>query len=820
MLLRENKTVVYLLLSLLALFSIMAGPAAAQDESGSGISLSASAGFDGFYKSEYGIPVQILVSNSGAAIEGDLQVVTSAASPSDRIVYNAPISLPTQSAKRLTLYVHVPSFPSALDVELLDASGRSVAGTTTNPLRQVSRDELLYGVLSPDPGELTLLEDISGTRSRASAAFLEITDMPEVTAAWNALDVLIVNDVDTGELSANQSAALRGWVSTGGQLVVTGGPGWQKTVANVSEMLPVTITGSESIHDLPALRDRLGIPFRDPGPYLITMSNLRNGELIYHQDGLPILAKRNWGLGTVYFLALDPKLAPLLDWDGSEQLWSEIASFVPVLPAWGQGVQNSYAASTAITSLPSLALPSVFQLSLFLLVYVFVVGPANYLVLKRLKRRELAWFTIPALVLVFSGAAYVTGFQLKGNEIIINQMSIAYGRAGGEHVRVQTLIGLYSPRRSTYDLVFSGDTMARPFEGNFGGIGGSGNIKAITRQDDLTLTGVRVDVSDTQTFIVDSYQEAPSIEGQASLSLNGSDILLDVTVHNGGDLALQNVSVLLGTEVITLGSLGPGESESATEFLFATSSTSGIPSLSSAAPVYVPGPGSASPLTYHADDILGTSDYYNDPEAFPRWQLLQAIEGDAFSSRAAGSATKAFPSDVVTIIAWSSEPLIEVSLDQVENAEHNTVVYFLEIPLTQQIVAGDNVSIPISLMSWEVIGNGSNYEPSIMNLYLEGGWVEFEYMPWSEFQTMSVTGMAIALESLDPAQSQMAPEIRLWDWQEGIWITTEEGWGTTTVEDPHRFIGPGLAVRIRLQDRDSFGTTIREVYPIISGNLQ
>lgn len=808
-------------LSWLACIWLVASPAFAQGEEVPGIELQVAAGFDGYYRAEYGLPVRITASNRGAAIEGRLQITINAASASDRVVYSAPINLPTQSNKRVTLYPHLTGFVNELGIDLVDGGGRLIESTTTGRLSQLSGDDLLYAVISPDPGELSLLENSTGKRAKATVAFLEIDDIPEVAAAWSAIDVLVLNDVDTGTLTAGQIEALHGWVSTGGQLVVTGGPGWQKTIAAVSEMLPVSATGSASVDDLPSLSDGAGIPFRDPGPYLVTTSSLISGELLYHQDGLPLLARRGMGLGNVYFLALDPKLAPLLDWDGSEEIWAEVASRVPEAPVWARGVRNSYAASTAVTSLPSLALPSFLQLSLFLLIYVAVVGPGNYLLLKRINRRELAWITIPTLVIVFSGMAYATGFQLKGNEIIVNQMSIGYGRLGAEKMRVQTLVGLYSPRRATYDLIFPFEALARPFQRDFGRLGGSGNIDAISRSNELTITGVRVDVSDTETFVADSYQPGPAMEGQAILGLNGSNIELEIAIRNESDIFLENVSLMLGSSVVSLGHLGPGQDASRTHIVGTVASAAGSPGIPSVpARAIIPVTGSGSPLTYHADQIVGTSDYYNDREAFPRWQLLQAIEGDAFGPPGSRGSSATLATDVVTLIAWSDTPLLEIGLENEQPTSLSTALYLLEIPLTQRVLSGTDVSLPVSLLNWTVLADSGIYQPTIQNLYLDRGWVEFEYEPWAEFKGMRVKRLEIVLNQQD-SSTQAAPEIRLWNWKDSIWDTIDAAdWGTTSIDQLDPYVGPGNAVRIRLQDRDSSGTAIGGVYPIITGDIQ
>ncbi len=674
-----NRFPTFIKILLLMLLAVTAVPSLhAQDNTG--ITMTAEAGFDGFYKPGFGVPVQVNVANSGTAVTGELLIEIGPTG--NKNVYTSPISLPTQSEKRVTLYVHITSFTSALTVELRDDKDRLIGQATTGTLSQLADDDLLYGVVSPEPGELEFLENVTGGHSSAAVAFLDLVDLPAVPAAWNGLDVLVLNDVDTGQFTTTQLDALEGWVNTGGQLVVTGGPGWQKTAVAFTDLLPVTITGSESVDDLPALSQRAGEPFRDPGPYLVAASSLRQGELLVHQDGLPLLAVHRLGRGSVYFLALDPKLAPLLDWDGSERLWSEISRRVPDLPVWGKGIQNGYTAGTAVSSLPSLALPSVLNMTLFLFIYVIIIGPVNYLVLKRLNRRELAWATIPAIILFFSALAYVTGFQLKGNDTIVNQMSIIYGQTDSGQVRVQTLLGLYSPRRTTYDMTLPDSVLVRPFERGFGR--GGGNVATIRRGSDVTLERVRVDVSGTEVFIADHYRPTPDVTGRAALDLDGSAIILNVTLQNNSDITLETATLLIGSTVIKVGDLAPGEVKTIAERITSAGSTT------TSRPF-----GSASPLMSQTDVILGTSNYYDDRDAYPRWQLLQAIA----ENPGGGPGTAVSPSNnAVTLIAWSEQPQLDVNLGEDAFDAVATSLYFLELPLTQNLTSASAVVVPAAFL--------------------------------------------------------------------------------------------------------------------------
>ena len=63
----------------------------------------------------------------------------------------------------------------------------------------------------------------------------------------------------------------------------------------------------------------------------------------------------------------------------------------------------------AVSNLPSLALPPIGGLLVLLFGYIVLIGPINYLVLRRLDRREWAWVTMPVLIVVFTVGAFGFG---------------------------------------------------------------------------------------------------------------------------------------------------------------------------------------------------------------------------------------------------------------------------------------------------------------------------------------------------------------------------------------------------------------------------
>ena len=80
-------------------------------------------------------------------------------------------------------------------------------------------------------------------------------------------------------------------------------------------------------------------------------------------------------------------------------------------------------------AIPQLDIPAFYVVALFLLAYIVVLVPVNYFVLKAKDKKEYAWLTTPAIVLVFSFGAYLIGYGFKGGRTLVVKAGLI--RIGG-----------------------------------------------------------------------------------------------------------------------------------------------------------------------------------------------------------------------------------------------------------------------------------------------------------------------------------------------------------------------------------------------------
>ena len=575
----------------------------------------------------------------------------------------------------------------------------------------------------------------------------------------------------------------------------------------------MTPTSSRTVDDLPALSAWAGLPLRDPGPYLLTTSTLIGGEALLQADDAPLLARRSFGRGAVFFLALDPAAPPLVDWDGSALLWNTVAESVPPLPFYASGVKQTYAAQRAVGTLAGLVLPSVWGVALFLAVYVFAVGPLNYLVLRRLKRIELAWLTIPGLILLFSVTTYVVGFRSRGNSVILNQMAVVFGDTQSTTARAQTLLGIYSPSRRSYDVVLPPEMAARPLNDEFGSE--ITRFDAVERGETLRLRNVQVDVGSSEAFIVDGPGTLPDIDGAANLRLEDGDFLLDITVRNNGNDTLEDATILFGTIVTVIGDLEAGETYEETRLL-----TNAQVSAAAGSSGIITRPPGGSPLQTYQNEIIGNGSLtggYDDATIRVRADLLESLHNGF------GPMDNAIPRAAVTLIGWSARPQVEVAVEGRSSEVEATTLYFIELPYTSEAYSASGAAtIAPPFWSAEILDQRNVFTEGIENFILTNASIEIEFTPWEEFSDIAVEGLALIMEPLlYGSEIPALPAVELWDWTAQEWVDQlDADYGTTVIGDPLRFISDERRVRVRLENPDFVEVRIAQIYPVLDGILE
>ena len=769
------------------------------------IDLTVSAGYGGVYRRGQWVAVRVAVSNAGDSFSGVLRVRPDSSGSFGGTDYRTPLDLPRGARKQVFVYIAPEPYTRSLRAEVLAPNGRVMASHSF-ALRMAEPEDLLLAVVSESPlGAVDLTAQMPGV-GNAYQVNWRVAHLPPLAEALSGLDVLLIHDADTGALSVEQARAVERWVLAGGHLIVAGGDVWQRTTAGVGELLPVTVSGSRVSEDVGELASYVRLP-ADPlrGRTVVAEAALKPGATILAaQDDLILIARHRIGAGLVDFLALDPQAEPLRSWNGLPAVWYALVASAGQQPPWADGFNDWTAARQATLTLFHMVLPGLLQLCAFLLAYIALVGPINYAVLRWLNRREWAWVTTPALIALFSVLAYSVGFNLRGSAPTINRLTVIRLWPGRSEAQIMGLVGVQSPRRTSYDVVAGRGFTLRPLPDS--GVGTAVTVEEGTLN---SARAVPVDAGTVASFAVQGFVPAPPFDAAATWTLAGG-YAPRITGHvtNETDAMWRDAVLLIKGEARFLGDLAPGQT--VTFDLAIGPQDPGPLTLGSALsrnlygwPSWqftrqLPGwcfdyRGIALTLTdvmrgeRFACAVTGVSRH--EQEVRRRYRLLAALVVDYDLSGGRGMGAYVF--------AWSDRALVDVELPGSSPKTEDTTLLIAEIPVSVSST-GSAVEIPPGLTTWAVADARdprtlTSVTPDSFEVP-DGSFAVFEFMPMPPLRLDSVQALDVLFEG------RGALLVEVWDWEVQTWQALEFAPDATMVRlaPARQYVGPGGAARVRI----------------------
>ncbi|MBN8635756.1 MAG: hypothetical protein J0M07_10580, partial [Anaerolineae bacterium] len=204
------------LIALLILAFVIVFPTSAQEQTL--ITLTAEAGFDGYFRDGQWLPVSVHLTNAADDVSGRLVVRPETSGSGITNTYSTPVTLPRGGDQTALLYITARGFATQIRIELIDDAGVVVAQTTA-PVRSIQSQDRLHVVVTESAvGSIDLNAIKTGIYNGYQANWGS-AQIPDRAAALDAVDLLLFSEVDTGALSDGQRAAIRDWVTNGGQLV-------------------------------------------------------------------------------------------------------------------------------------------------------------------------------------------------------------------------------------------------------------------------------------------------------------------------------------------------------------------------------------------------------------------------------------------------------------------------------------------------------------------------------------------------------------------------------------------------------------------------
>jgi hypothetical protein len=808
----------------LLLASLLGGlPAAAQT---SLVELVARAGYDGAFRPGLWAPVWVEAANNGDDLTGQIIIRPETSGDGLPNAFSTPVTLASGARQTIPLYITPQPFATQLRVELMDDSG-VVRASQTVAVRSLDATDTLYLVFNDTPTGIIDLTEAAFGGSIAAQANWPVSQLPESGELLRAVDVILFDDVDTTGLTQRQKDALREWVAGGGHLIAAGGANWQATDAGLLELLPVLPETSTTVDTLAPLAAALRLPpdaagqLDSRGGIVVTTGTLADDAVVLAalDDGTPLAARRSLGAGVIDFLAADPNAEPLRSWGFLPALWLTLQTTRAPQPGWTQGYTNADQSIRAAEILPGVdAVPDILPLVAFLALYVAIIGPANYLLLKRLNRLEWAWATIPASIALFTVAAWALGYSLRGDDAILNRLTVVQAWAGEPRARFDGIIGVFSPRRASYVLETGDAAYIRPVPvpDDVGSLLTS-SAAASTNVVQTNISAARdfaVDASFVSPFWVTGMTDRPAVSGSASLQYDttvAGQMLVRGSVTNETDVTLTDPVILArGMGMMLSEPIAPGDVATFEGVLPGQGAASDmplVPTRSSAFLSFRQSSLNASSETSVAQ-IIGPERYELEPTLFLQSQspedeatwrrqlMLWSIVDDSYESTGRG--------DAVYLAAWSDQPAGDIALAGADWTQQVTTLYLVELATDIARPAGETLTISPDRFTWAVLdyqGIGA-LTPVDLNMS-PGEVVSFRFTPLPAARLDVVDTLTVTLANLNTGSRRIP--ISLYNHETGLWeeiVITRDGF---TTDDPAPYLGLGNAVEVRLVADDIGG---------------
>lgn len=316
------------------------------------------------------------------------------------------------------------------------------------------------------------------SKSRAGSlhvVFLDSAlDLPATAIGLRNLDTLVLAGSDPAVLAGFDPQRLQlldAWVRGGGRLVFWTAPeAAAEFVAGgrLASLIPGELSGFERLESTSRLDFLLKakqplIPLGQPG---FEIGRLRKveGNILASQEEIPLVARRQWGLGQIAFSALTLDREPLLQWEGTPRLMDALVTQPRIGEERSLELRQPISSGFQVDLVEQLRVPletfgnvslvSFTTVAVLIGLLLLLVGPGDYFLLRSLPGRKMqwTWLTFPLTILAFSGLAWWLSSRSHPRELQFNQLEIVDIDVTSGQQRGTAWTAIYSPQAETHEV--------------------------------------------------------------------------------------------------------------------------------------------------------------------------------------------------------------------------------------------------------------------------------------------------------------------------------------------------------------------------------
>lgn len=536
------------------------------------LEVKATAGVSGKAKYQSVVPLQVTVKNNGADFSGDM-AINSSNSYEAASALVVPIDIAAGEEKTFTFYLDGLADYSYSDTDLFAfyegsiEKGKKIAYKGTKRLQSNFLDPsstFIY-TLTDKSDRLSALLRLSTFVAQSNVEVFNINQLkdytlPEDSQGLAMANVIVVDEVAIADLTPKQQEALLKWVQDGGTLLLGAADQINATAGVFKEYLPLSLSQEMTAISAEALTKLSGGGIFTQ-PISVYSATSSEGSLPVLTENNEVLAvKKKVGSGEVIQTTFSLGDQPLASMDGYGALLAKVINIQSIsqqgMMRQGQSPldQISYELRNINELFPSFEV-SVSYMLIVIILYILIIGPILYFVLKKADKREHAWWIIPSISVVLSIVLFIVGAKDRIVQPQVQQ-SAFYKVNEDNSVNGYYVESILTNRSGDFVVNADQNTTAvalrnyNNFTGTMGPLHESSYIKENASGSTLTLR-------DLSYWSVQSFGGKTSAQniGKMDIDITLKNEKLTGTVKNNFPFALKDVTLISGVKEVKLGDI-------------------------------------------------------------------------------------------------------------------------------------------------------------------------------------------------------------------------------------------------------------------------
>ena len=418
-------------------------------------------GYGNSAKGGRNLPLNVVLRNDEAGqFRGTVEILTRQ-SDNSVYAYDYPLAVPPGETVSSEMTVPIGAGSDQLAVRVLKEDGTVSAMKRVKLNISTTPPEIFIGLLSDRPQDLQYFNEASVNygQLRTRAFTLKPEEFPVNRGRLDMLDVIVVSSFRMSKLSVDQTRALMQWMREGGVLLLGTG---ERVDDTLGQFAPEFL---EDMYEPPVMTElsmsvlqSLDTPGSSEIALPLVNFSLHGGSTVMSADTVPLISAVNKGTGILAAASFD--FADTAEYAAGHSSFTDVILTRTlgesrleklVSEAYGTEYDEYWSAQSLIDAGVQKSLPDTAVFGGILALYLLLLGPVLWLLLKRAGRTILYRRLAAVLSLVFAGILYGAGSSSRLKETFCTYARIR--EAGEATVNETAYLNLRNPVTGSYQVM-------------------------------------------------------------------------------------------------------------------------------------------------------------------------------------------------------------------------------------------------------------------------------------------------------------------------------------------------------------------------------